>query len=144
MTNRFALVLALVLVSGTAFAQNGPQVSQATSLEQQPRPGKRFEEVPPTVQVDRADRTRGQSLEAPAREQAPKVDPAVIAKQKFATWSDVKLACYRKITGAPEGRYWRVNPDNPGDIQTHSSLWDLSPAITGAFAKCKAMKPGEQ
>lgn len=67
-----------------------------------------------------------------------RVDPRDAAKERFAAWKQSKLECYR-ATGAVEGKHWRVNPDNPGDIQTHSSMWDLPDAVQKKVAGCKAM-----
>lgn len=76
--------------------------------------------------------------EAPAKvEQAPKRDYQAESRKRVATWQETKVECYR-TTGAQEGKHWRVNPDNAGDIQTHSSMWDLAPGIQAKVAECKA------
>jgi hypothetical protein len=75
------------------------------------------------------------------REQA--VDHAAKAKKRLVNWADAKIACYSAIAGATEGVHWRVNPNNPGDIETHSSLWALPASVTSEFAKCKAKVPGQ-
>lgn len=116
MTKTIALIVAIVFASGSAFAQ-----------QQASNQGKRFEEVPQNG----------------AAQKQPDVDHAAKAKKRLADWTDTKVPCYRAITGATEGVHWRVNPANPSDIETHSSLWNLPASVTGEFAKCKAKQPGQ-
>jgi hypothetical protein len=58
------------------------------------------------------------------------------AQKRFASWTDMKRDCYTKA-GLVEGKTFRINPNDPTDIQIHDLVWIKPGFDRAAIAACK-------